>query len=281
LKKISATNVADETGKQYHIGAGPGDFYENILLVGDPDRVDVVAKRFDKVHRRSQHREFVFASGIYKGLELTVLGTGIGHDNTEIALIEACQITKNPTFIRCGSCGSLRSEVGIGDLVISKASVRLDGTTKYFVHEGYPAYADPEVTLALAAACHQKETRFHMGLTASAPSFYGAQGRSVKGFSSRFPELPNEMASQGVTNFEMETSALFVLASLRGVRAGAVCTVFANRKADQFADEAARIQAVDRCVEVSLQAFVILDKMDRQKDKTKTPVWVPHEFTGD
>ncbi len=279
MKRSNATNIQDEAGHRYHIGLKPGDLAERILLVGDPGRVDLVVKRFSKVRFRAAHREFVTVTGTYKGMEVSVMGTGIGPDNTEIALIEACQITKNPTFLRCGTTGGLQPEIKLGDLIISKGALRLDSTTDFFVHETYPAVAHPDAVLALATACAATGSRFHVGITATAPGFYGAQGRNVPGFPVRFPNLPDELARQGVTNFEMEASALFVLSSLRGIRAGAVCVTVAGRPRNEFADEETQKKGENRCVDVSLRAFEILKFMDQERKRRHLPIWVPAKWS--
>ena len=137
------TRVAIPTGdRQYHIGLGPGELADYILLPGDQDRVDRVAAHFDSVELRHRHREFATATGMYKGLRVSCLSTGIGTDNVEIVVSEILAINKNPTFIRIGSCGALQADIELGDLVISTGSVRLETTTNWFVHEGYPAVAE-------------------------------------------------------------------------------------------------------------------------------------------
>ncbi len=275
LTKLSATTVAAEGNRQYHLDCKPGDLAENILMVGDPERVKKVLTRFESVRFQHSHREYVVATGLFQGVELSVLATGMGQDTTEIAVIESCQITKSPTFIRCGSSGALQPEPKLGDLAISQASLRLDKTTYYYVPDSYPAIADTEVVLALAQSCKQNAAPFHVGLTASAPGFFGPQGRELPGFPIRFPELPNELARCGVMNFEMETATLFTLAKLRGVRAGAICAIFGNRSQDQFADPTEREKAEARCIDAALQAFPILQKMDAQKNEEGTPIWTP------
>jgi len=276
LKKISATTVSDSSKRQYHIGLKPGELAEKIVLVGDPARVELFEKQFEKIRVKSSHRQYVTITGTHNGMEISVLATGMGQDATEIAVIECCQITRSPSFIRCGSSGSLKKEVNVGDFVISQASVRLDKTTDYFVHEGYPAFAHSDIVIALGSACEHVGVKFHVGITASAPGFYGAQGREVKGFPVRFSDLPDLLGRQNVTNFEMETSTLFTLAALRGVRAGAVCAVFANRPKDEFGNEAKRKQAEEKSVEITLQAFSFLNQMDQLKAKRRVPIWVPH-----
>ena len=140
------------TERQYHIDAGPGDIAEYILLPGDQDRTTKVAALFDSVEYENRHREFATATGTYKGRRLSCVSTGIGADNVEIVVAEILAITKHPTFIRIGSCGVLRDNIEVGDLVISTGAVRLEGTTKFYVHDGYPAVADYVAVSALVEA---------------------------------------------------------------------------------------------------------------------------------
>ncbi|MBA2758039.1 MAG: uridine phosphorylase, partial [Chloroflexi bacterium] len=138
--------------RQYHIGLGPGDLAEYILLPGDPDRTSRIAARFDSIELEHRHREFASATGMYRGQRVSVVSTGIGTDNVEIAVAEILAITKRPTFIRVGSCGGLQPEIGLGDLVITTGAVRLESTTSFFVHDGFPAVADYEAVNALVEA---------------------------------------------------------------------------------------------------------------------------------
>lgn len=259
----SAQVVRTAEGRQYHIGVAPGEVAERILLVGDPARADKVAARFDSVRLRRTSREYVTITGEYRGAPLTVTATGIGCDNTEIAVIELTQCVERPTFIRVGSCGALAPGIELGDLVISTGAVRLESTSTYFVPEGYPAVAHHEVVLALLeATADLPDRRAHAGLTATAAGFYGAQGRNVPGFPPRDPELPARLAAIGVKNMEMECSLLFTLAQLRGLRAGAVCAVYANRGADTFVDTDLKDRAEAAAIEAGLGAVEVLRRMD-------------------
>ena len=165
--------------RQYHIGLGPGDLAEYILLPGDPDRTARIATRLENIEGSWQHREFASVTGTYRGERVSVVSTGIGSDNVEIVVAEILAITKRPTFIRVGSCGGLQPEIAIGDLIISSGSVRLEATTGFFVHDGYPAVADYEAVAALVEAAAKLGHRAHVGITATAPGFFGAQGRPI------------------------------------------------------------------------------------------------------
>lgn len=256
-KKVykSAEIVATTEGRQYHMGVGPGEVASSILLCGDPARAYKVAQYFEKASKPITNREYVTITGRYKGFPLTVVATGIGPDNTEIAVIELSQIVKSPTFIRIGSCSSLKKDISIGDVIISTGAVRLENTSTYFVCEGYPAVAHYEIVEALVKGARSKKIPFHVGITAAAPGFYGAQGRRVPGFEPLDEDMPRKLARMNVLNYEMETSCLFTLASISGARAGAVCAVYGNRYKNEFIDSDKKEMAERRCIETGLAAF--------------------------
>ena len=264
-----------EGERQYHIGLGPGDLAEYILLPGDQDRTTRIASRFDSIELEHRHREFASATGTYKGQRVSVVSTGIGTDNVEIVVAEVLAITERPTLIRVGSSGALQPEIGLGDLLISTGAVRLETTTSWFVHDGYPAVADYEAVVALIEAAERLGHRYHVGLTATAPGFYGAQGRPIPQLPIRYPDLAEDMARQRVLNFEMEASALLVLASLARCRAGVVCAVYAQRATGDFVTGDAKEKAEAACVETGLESLLLLADMDRRKQAAATDRWRP------
>jgi len=268
--------VALPTGeRQYHIDLGPGELAEYLLLPGDPDRTSRIARMLDDVELERRHREFASVTGTYRGQRVSIVSTGIGTDNVEIAVAEILAITKRPTFIRVGSSGALQPEIGLGDLLISTGAVRLETTTSWFVHDGYPAVADYEAVVALIEAADRLGHRYHVGLTATAPGFYGAQGRPIPQLPIRYPDLAEDMARQRVMNFEMEASALLVLAGLANCRAGVVCAVYAQRTTGAFVEGEAKDRAEAACVETGLEALLILAEMDREKRAAGTDRWRP------
>ena len=264
-----------DTDRQYHIDLGPGELAEYILLPGDQDRTAKVAALFDSVEFQRRHREFASATGTYKGRRVSCVSTGIGTDNVEIVLAEILAITQKPTFIRIGSCGVLRDDIGLGELVITSGAVRLEATTKYFVHEGYPAVADYTAVAALVEAAHRLGHTAHVGITATAPGFYGAQGRPIPQLPIRFPDLADEMTRQGVVNFEMEASALLVLATLAGCRAGVVCTAYAQRVSGAFVQGEQKERAELACIETGLEALSLLADMDSATHAAGAVRWRP------
>lgn len=269
----SAEIVADQEGRQYHIGCKPGDIASYILMCGDPKRAHRVAGYFDRAGEPITSREYVTITGEYKGIPITVMATGMGPDNTEMAYVEISQIVKGPTCIRIGSSGGLRKDMELGDLVISSGAVRLENTSTQYVMEGYPAVAHYECVLALLEAAKRMKAPHHIGLTATASSFYAGQGRRVPGFVPRNENLPAELDHINVCNLEMETSCLLTLANVRGFRAGAVCAVYANRHHDKFVDSHQKEKAEKRCIETGLAAIEVLAEMDNKRGSA--PNWLP------
>jgi uridine phosphorylase len=267
--------------RQYHIGLGPGELAEYILLPGDPDRTARIATRLDAIEREHRHREFASVTGTYQGQRISIVSTGIGTDNVEIVLAEVLAITERPTFIRVGSCGALQPGIELGDLVITTGAVRLETTTRWYVHEGYPAIAHHEAVVALIEAAEGLGHRAHAGITATAPGFFGPQGRPIPQLPIRYPDLAEEMARQRVLNFEMEASAVLTLASLGGCRAGVVCAVYAQRVAGTFVEGEQKDRAEAACVETGLESLRILAEMDRQTTEAGAARWRPSLWKTD
>lgn len=254
----SSEHPVDPEGRAYHIGLCRGEVAPSIVLVGDPARAQRCADRFDELKGHWSHREYQTWTGSYRGTEVSVMATGIGSDNTEIAIVELSSLIEKATIIRAGTCGGLQPELNLGDLVISWGAVRLENTSLAYVPPGYPATSHPDVLLALRAEASEAAHPHHVGMTATASGFYGAQGRDLPHFPAMEPNLEDKLAQIGVLNFEMETSTLFTLAALRKWRAGAVCTVFAQRHHQHFVADDDRSAFEDRCVDTALGALVRL-----------------------
>lgn len=270
-KSAEIPETADK--RQYHTAVAPGDVAPYILLCGDPARAYKVAEMLDSARKPITHREYVTITGRHKGVDVTVMATGMGPDNTEMAVVEISQVISMPTFVRVGTCGGLQKHIHAGDLVISSGSVRMENTSTAYVCDGYPALAHYEVTLALLQAAHDVGCTYHLGLTATASGFYGRQGRSSDKFRALDPELPARLDRMNVANLEMEASCLFTLSTYAGFRAGAVCAVVANRHANTFIESNEMEKAVLACCKTGLRAVEILSGMDAAKKKN--PYWLP------
>jgi len=270
-----------DTDRQYHIDLAPGEVADYVLLPGDLDRTERIASLLEDIEVDRQHREFSSVTGRHRGLRITVVSTGIGADNVEIVLAELLAITDKPTFIRIGSCGALRPDIALGDLVITTGAVRLENTTSFFVEDGYPAVADHMAVLALLEAAERSGHEAHLGLTATAPGFFGAQGRPIPQLPLRFPDMAERMARQGVVNFEMEASAVLTLAALAGCRAGVICTVFAQRTTGDFVMGQQKQDAEDGLIEAGLEALHVLAEMDQQLAASGEKHWRPSHWSPD
>lgn len=270
----SAEIVRTAEGRMYHIGLKRGDVAQFILLCGDTERTTKVASFFEEETKPIKSREYTTISGKYKGIPVTVMSTGMGPDNTEIALVELSQIVDHPTIIRVGSSGAMKREIRLGDLIISTGAVRMENTSAGFVLDGYPALAHYEVVVALLEAASRGKRKYHVGLTATAAGFYGAQGRTTPVFHPLVPDLPDKLEKMNVSNMEMEASALFTLSTLAGYRSGAVCTTYAERHANIFIDSETKKAAELDSIKVALEAVEILSKMDKARGNNR--YWVPN-----
>jgi uridine phosphorylase len=269
-----STADAPRTGnRQYHIALERGELAEYVLLVGDPGRVAKVSARWDGVELQRSNREITTATGTYRGMRISCMSTGMGTDNVEIVLAEAMEITDTATFIRVGSSGALQPEIRIGDLVVSIGAVRLENTTDWYVRPGFPAIAHRDVVWALEAACRDLGVPYHVGLTATASGFYAPQGRAMRTLPVRYPELAEELRRAGVANLEMESSALFVLAGLAGLRSGTICAAYAQRVDGTFLEGADKEAAEARCIEAGLAGIHLLWEIDHREGGDPHASW--------
>ncbi len=197
--------------KQPHIMCSESDISPYVLMPGDPDRVLRVAQFLDNWEAIAFNREYRSVKGMYKGIPVTVISTGIGGPSLVIALEELISCG-GEYFIRIGSCGSSQPEIAVGDLVVSTASVREDGASAMYIEKNYPAVADFYLLTALVESCTNLQYRFHIGITRSHDSFYidDEKVRMDKAYKN------NIIAS------DMETAALYTLASIRGVKAASI-----------------------------------------------------------
>ena len=259
----SSENPENEEGMQYHIRCRPGDVARYVLLPGDPDRVGIISSLWDERKEIAFHREYRTHTGVYKGVRLSATSTGIGSPSAAIAVEELARVGAD-TFIRVGSTGTIKEDVEIGDLIITTAAVRLEGTSKQYVRVEYPAAAHYEVVLSLIEAAETLGVRYHVGITASTDSFYLGQGREgFKGYHQSFSRvLVDDLRRAGVLNFEMEASAIFTLASIYGLRAGSVAVVFANRITGEF-----KVVPQDDVARVACEAVKILSEWDEEKHR--------------
>ena len=259
-------------GRQYHIGIKKGEIAQFVLLPGDPSRVKKIIKYWDESHLIAEHREYITYTGKYKGIDISTTSTGIGGPASAIAIEELLE-TGATTFIRVGSTGAIQDNINIGDLIISTAALRFDGTSKHYAPPEYPAVASYEVVLALIEAAESLGVKYHVGLTASTDSFYVGQGRpGYKGYLPSWSKnIISDLQSMNVLNFEMETATLFTLANIYNVRAGSVCAVYAQRVKNEFVANAGEEDAI----KVANEAVKILAEWDKTKNMKNKKYFFP------
>ena len=249
-------------GRQYHIGCKPGDLAKYLLVPGDPERVPKIVKYWDEAHEVSSHREFRAFTGIYKGVPISAISSGIGPACISIVVNEARHVGAE-TFIRVGSCGAIQDNIECGDLVILTAAVRMDGTSNCYIPVEYPAVANYEVALALIEACEELGYRYHVGIGCTTCDFYAGQQRPTKSMQTQ--NLIETLRKANVLIFEMEAATLFTLANLYNLRSGAICAVYANRIKDEFKPGAGE----QECIKAANEAVKILNEWDKKKNKAK------------
>jgi uridine phosphorylase len=262
----------NEAGAQYHLHLTAGQIPATILMPGDPDRVLRMAATWDDARELAYHREYRSAAGTYKGVPIGAISSGIGAPGLEIAAHEFATIGGR-TIIRVGTCGALREEIAPGDLIVPAAAVRRDGTADRYLPLDHPAFADPEVYMALIEACERLGYRYHTGIVCSVGSFYVGQERPVTGgfWQSAADGLIEDLAKAGVVCLEMECSALFVLARLFGMRSGAVLGAVANRVTNAFGDNGAE----ERAIAAANEAVVILDDWRLRREAARKANFYP------
>jgi uridine phosphorylase len=257
--------------RQYHLKVAPGEVANSVLLPGNPDRVPKVTDAWDEASEVANHREYRTATGTYDGTPVSVTSTGIGSPSAAIAVEELARVGAD-TFLRVGSCGAIREEAAVGDLVITTGAVRQEGTSNEYVREDYPASADHRVVGALVTAAERLGYDYHLGVTASTDSFYAGQGRpGFEGFEAADnTDLVDHLREANVLNVEMEAAAILTLANLYGLRAGTVCTVYANRVTGEFRTEGER-----KAARVASEAVSVLAEMDAAAAEAGVESWYP------
>ena len=266
MKKTIASSelLLNPDGSIYHLHLKPGQIARDIILVGDQDRVDLIAEIFETIEFRVQNREFVTVTGTYKGKRISVVSTGIGTDNIDIVIneldalvnidLEIREIKSELTslnFIRIGTSGALQRDIPVNSFLMSDKAIGFDGLLNFYARreeisdpdfeKAFISYTNWNQLLAspYVVSCDtnlQKriiDDEFITGITISAPGFYGPQGRELR-LSIADQTINANIESfryndLKITNYEMECSAIYGLSKLLGHQALTVCLIIANR----------------------------------------------------
>jgi uridine phosphorylase len=269
----------------YHINLKGEDIADDVIVVGDQHRVAQISAHFSKIEFKTEHREFVTHTGIYNGKRVTVLSTGIGPDNIDIVMNEldaAVNINLetrelNPThrslnIIRLGTSGALQADIPVNGIVVSSHGLGLDGLLNFY--DNWQSINEDEISNSFikhtgwlpnlpfpycVKASNQLIQRFkegtHIGITATAPGFYGPQGRQIR-LKAAMPDLNDlltnyKLGEHRITNFEMETSALYGLGKLLNHQCLTACVIIANRVRKEFTSDYKK--SVEILIQESLQ----------------------------
>src|SRR5688572_12217183 len=254
--------IINSRGAVYHLDLRPEELATNIITVGDPDRVGEVSKYFDVVEVKRQHREFVSHTGTIGKKRITVISTGIGTDNIDIVLNELDALInidfqsrfikpdiQSLNIIRIGTSGALQADIPVDSFVASTHGLGLDNLLNYYRKEHneqenqllhsftthtqlHTQVGNPYIASASASLIRHFVEGFHQGITVTCPGFYGPQGRVLR-LGVRNPQLIERLTEfsfgqHRITNFEMETSAIYGLGSLLGHNCLAVNAIVAK-----------------------------------------------------
>lgn len=280
--------IINSRGAIYHLDLRPEELADTIIVVGDPDRVKKVSKHFDKIECKQQHREFITHTGYIGKKRLSVMSTGIGPDNIDIAINEldalanidfrTREIKKEFTklnIIRFGTSGSLQADIPVDSFVASTHGLGLDNLLNFYSYNKSQDEQDmanafieqtqlnTAVTIPYAfkgseSLLNKFGSKFHKGITVTCPGFYGPQGRILRlGVSS--PGLIDRLThfnfnNNRITNFEMETSAIYGLGKLLGHECLSVNAIVANRVVQEFSKDSAA--TVKKLIKKALEALI-------------------------
>jgi uridine phosphorylase len=263
--------IINPRGAIYHLDLRPEEIAGTVITVGDPDRVQEISKHFDSVEVKRQHREFISHTGYVGKKRLTVLSSGIGPDNIDIVINEldalvnidfdTREIKKQLTplnIIRIGTSGSLQADIPVDSFVASTHGLGVDNLLNFYRHEQneqekellqsfvthtqvHNQIGNPYISSGAASLIKHFVKDFHQGITVTCPGFYGPQGRILRlGISN--PNFVNRLTDfrfgqHRITNFEMETSAIYGLGKLLGHNCLAVNAIVANRVQKEFSKD--------------------------------------------
>lgn len=254
---------ADE-GMQYHLQIRNGEVGRYVILPGDPKRCEKIARYFDDPVLVADSREFVTYNGYLDGVKVSVTSTGIGGPSASIAMEELVKAGAD-TFIRVGTCGGMDLDVKSGDLVIATGAVRAEGTSREYAPIEFPAVADPDIVNALRSAAKELGAPFHVGVVQCKDSFYGQHEPDSMPVDYDLKQKWSAWMRLGCKASEMESAALFVVASYLHVRCGSVFLAVANQEREKAGLSNPVVHDTDSAIRVGVEALRRLIREERAK----------------
>jgi len=248
--------------RQFHIHCVEGDVGRYVILTGDPGRCPSIAALLDDAGHVSQNREFNIYTGCLDGERVSVCSTGIGGPSAAIAMEELHNIGAD-TFIRTGTCGGIDTDVRSGDIVVASAAVRFEHTSAEYAPIEFPAVADVDITLALRSAARALGLRTHVGVVQCKDSFYGQHSPERMPVSYELLQKWEAWKRLGVKASEMESAALFVVASALKCRCGACFHVIWNQEREAAGLDQQMCEDTSASVRTAVEAMRLVIAADR------------------
>ncbi len=256
-------NYSGEIGLQYHLQIRKGDVGRYVILPGDPKRCEKIASHFDDPVLIADSREFVTYTGYLDGEKVSVTSTGIGGPSAAIAMEELVNCGAD-TFIRVGTCGGMDIKVKGSDIVIATGAIRMEGTSREYAPIEFPAVADLTVTNALVWAAKNLGYEYHAGIVQCKDAFYGQHDPESKPVSYELLNKWEAWLRLGCKASEMESAALFIVASHLGVRCGSDFLVVGNQEREKEGLSNPIVHDTESAIKVGIAAIRKLIKEDRK-----------------
>lgn len=265
-RRKSMSDYMNGTGIQYHLRTKKGDVGKYVILPGDPKRVPLIAQFLDDAHEVADSREFLTYTGSLNGVPVSVTSTGIGGPSASIAMEELVKCGAD-TFLRMGTCGGIALPVMGGDAVIATGAIRMEGTSREYAPIEFPAVADYEVVTALKKTAENMGIKHHLGIVQCKDSFYGQHDPSIMPVSYELENKWEAWKRLGVLASEMESAALFTVASFLHVRCGSVFFVVGNQEREALGMDNPKLHDTTQVCHVAVNAIKTLIEMDRASGK--------------
>ena len=246
----------------HHIKCGVGDIGRYVILPGDPGRVEKIARHLDDAHHVNTYREYTTWTGYLDGEMVTVMSTGMGGPSTAIG-IEELKKCGADTLIRVGTCGGIDPTVVPGTLIIPNGAIRKEGTTREYVPIEYPAVPNFDVMLALRQAAISLGLPSVIGVSESKDSYYGQHSPESMPVGDELLSKWKAWQMAGAVASEMECAALFVVAGVRRMRAGAVLHLCRNVEREKAEGIFETDWETENAIRTAVEAIRILIKQDR------------------
>ena len=256
-------NYSEDASRQYHIQVAKGEVGKYVIMPGDPKRCAKIAQYFDNPVLIADNREYITYTGTLDGVKVSVTSTGIGGPSASIAMEELVRCGAD-TFIRIGTCGGMQKEVKSGDIVVATGAIRMEGTSKEYAPIEFPAVPDLKVTNALVDAAKEKGFAYHTGVVQCKDAFYGQHEPEVKPVSYELLNKWEAWLRLGCLASEMESAAMFIVASHLRVRCGSCFLVIANQEREKLGLDNPVVHDTDMAIQVAVEAIRKLIKEDNK-----------------